>query len=27
VISLGNGFDRYALATQHKTMGTHTRSM
>ncbi len=27
VIYLGNGFDRYALATQQKTMGTHTGSM
>jgi len=27
VIYLGNGFDRYPLATQHKTMGTHTSSM
>src|SRR5713226_2238211 len=27
VIYLGNGFDRYALTTQQKTMGTHTSSM
>jgi len=27
MIDLGNGFDRYALATQQKTMGTHTSSM
>src|SRR6266446_2266351 len=27
VIYLGNGFDRYALATQQKTMGPHTSSM
>ena len=27
VLYLGNGFDRYALATEHQTMGTHTSSM
>src|SRR5713101_1216157 len=27
IIYLGNGFDRYALAAQQKTMGTHTSSM
>src|SRR6266516_128472 len=27
MIYLGNGFDRYALAAQQKTMGTHTSSM
>src|SRR5262249_30340567 len=27
VIYLGNGFDRYALAAQQKTMGTHTSAV